>query len=56
MFVIHYSTKDGQFVRAPDEKEQKGLLEEMKKWEEVNTNNFLVFLVLIYGNLVSFLE
>ncbi|XP_052789465.1 axonemal dynein light chain domain-containing protein 1-like isoform X3 [Mya arenaria] len=28
-------TKDGQFVRAPDEKEQRGLLEEMRKWEEL---------------------
>lgn len=24
-------------MRAPDEKEQRGLLEEMKKWEEVMT-------------------
>ncbi|KAL4218861.1 Axonemal dynein light chain domain-containing protein 1 [Mactra antiquata] len=29
------STEEGQFIRAPTEKEQKGLLEEMRKWEEL---------------------
>ncbi|XP_053380213.1 axonemal dynein light chain domain-containing protein 1-like [Mercenaria mercenaria] len=28
-------TEDGQFVRPPFEKEQKGLLDEMRKWEEL---------------------
>ncbi|XP_052221948.1 axonemal dynein light chain domain-containing protein 1-like isoform X3 [Dreissena polymorpha] len=28
-------TSDGQFVRAPNDKEQKGLLEDMRKWEEL---------------------
>jgi hypothetical protein len=32
---VYFSTEDGQFVRPPSEKEQKGLLEEMRKWEEV---------------------
>lgn len=34
LFVL-FSTEEGQFVRPPTDKEQKGLLEEMRKWEEV---------------------
>ena len=35
IFYVDYSTKDGQFVKPPDEKQQKGLLEEIRRWQEV---------------------